>query len=117
MAEGPFEGLGATLRALREERGLTLEEAGRRAQVSISNLSRYERGATEPTLRVLGRILVAYEVDARKLVERMGSTKEESAHPVSPSPQEDVEDPILEAVRGALKRLGYTPEKDRAEGG
>jgi transcriptional regulator with XRE-family HTH domain len=118
QANSPFKGLGHALRELREERGLTLEEAGERAQVSTSNLSRYERDATEPTLRVLGRLLSAYQVDAAAFFERV--EKPGVAEPKASSDGRGgvggADDPFLEAVRGALKRLGYgAPDKDAAD--
>jgi transcriptional regulator with XRE-family HTH domain len=110
--EEPFRGLGKALRELRAEKGLTLKEAGSLAGVSFSNLAAYERGDGEPTLKVLSRILAAYKVDLHELADRM--------EPL-PSDVEDVEeepadmaddDPILDSVRRALKRLGFTPPSE-----
>jgi transcriptional regulator with XRE-family HTH domain len=115
MGVSHFQRLGATLRGIREEKGLTLEEAGRLAGVDYSSLGRYERGDVEPSLRTLGRILEAYRIDVSELGERMG--RNEIGAPAEAVAQPEA-DPFLEAVRGALKRLGYgAPGKDadRAE--
>lgn len=48
--------LGARVKALRAERGLTLEALAERADVSRAMLSRIERGESSPTAQLLGKI-------------------------------------------------------------
>jgi transcriptional regulator with XRE-family HTH domain len=50
---------GAVLRGLRQARGLTIEEAARRAKVSANYLGDVELGRRNPTLRVVAQILTA----------------------------------------------------------
>ena len=49
---------GAALRRLRQDRDLTIEEAARRAGVTANYLGDVERGQRNPTIRVVGRVLV-----------------------------------------------------------
>ncbi|GLC23751.1 helix-turn-helix domain-containing protein [Roseisolibacter agri] len=49
--------LGARVRAAREERGLTLRELARRAEVQVSDISRLERGLTGQPRLALGMAL------------------------------------------------------------
>lgn len=53
------ERLGATVRRLRREQGLTLESLGRRTGLSKSFLSQLESGRTNPTLSTLTRLALA----------------------------------------------------------
>lgn len=53
--------LATRLAQLRTERGWSLEELARRAEVSRSTLSRLERGEMSPTAALLGRLCTAYE--------------------------------------------------------
>ncbi|MEA2311838.1 MAG: hypothetical protein QOE28_1806 [Solirubrobacteraceae bacterium] len=53
------EALGAKVRALRQERGLTLKELGRRAGLSHPFLSQLERGLARPSLNSAERIAAA----------------------------------------------------------
>jgi transcriptional regulator with XRE-family HTH domain len=48
--------IGARIRALRGERGLTLDDLAQRADVSRGMLSRIERGESSPTAQLLGKI-------------------------------------------------------------
>ncbi len=48
--------VGARIKRLRKERGLTLKDLEARADVSAAHLSEIERGATSPTLGSLARI-------------------------------------------------------------
>jgi transcriptional regulator with XRE-family HTH domain len=103
MTAGPFDRLDVALRALRAKKGWTLEEAGRRAKVDAGNLSRYENGETQPTLHVLGRLLMAYESSIHALADLLVASGESNKDaPVAGEPA----DPFVEAVAGALRRLG-----------
>jgi transcriptional regulator with XRE-family HTH domain len=103
----PFEGLGSALRVLRESRGLTLQEAGRRADVDFGNISRYENDETVPSLPVLGRLLKGYGCSVRDLADLLEGDKQSPA-----------EDPFVSAVAGALDRLGISrPAHRRSEKG
>jgi transcriptional regulator with XRE-family HTH domain len=102
--EGPFERLDVALRALRLKKGWTLEEAGRRAKIDPGNLSRYERGENWPTLIVLGRLLTAYETSLHEIADLMASTGEPAK--AGERGKSEAADPFVEAVAGALRRLG-----------
>jgi len=105
MAEGPFGGLTVALRTMRLKKGWTLEQAGRRAKVDPGNLSRYETGSM-PTLVVLGRILMAYDMSLRDLADLL----EAGGEPTNGEPSgvaEIPDDPFVAAVAGALERLGF----------
>lgn len=55
LSEGAL--LGARVRALREDRGLSLRELARRAEVQVSDISRLERGLTRQPRLALGMSL------------------------------------------------------------
>jgi transcriptional regulator with XRE-family HTH domain len=55
------EQLGARLRQLREERGLTLREVGRRVGVSTSAVSQIERGVLRPSVNRLFALVTALD--------------------------------------------------------
>jgi XRE family transcriptional regulator, regulator of sulfur utilization len=54
--------VGAALAALRERRGLSLDEVSRQAGVSKSMLSQIERGHANPTVAVVWRLATAFGV-------------------------------------------------------
>lgn len=58
----PDPPFGSVLRRLRQERGLTIEEAATRAQVTANYLGDVERGQRNPTLKVVARILAGLRV-------------------------------------------------------
>jgi transcriptional regulator with XRE-family HTH domain len=60
-------GLGAQVRALRRERGLTLKALGRRAGLSHPFLSQVERGLARPSVDSVERIAGALEVPVGRL--------------------------------------------------
>jgi transcriptional regulator with XRE-family HTH domain len=108
MMAGPFDRVDVALRALRAKKGWTLEEVGRRAKVDPGNLSRYENGETLPTLHVLGRLLMAYGAsvhDFADLLAASGEANKGGAGVGARAAGEEV-DPFVEAVAGALRRLG-----------
>ena len=69
---GDFEqvlgGVGARLRALRRQRGVTLTALSATTGVSVSTLSRLESGARRPTLELLLPLARAYGVTLDELV-------------------------------------------------
>lgn len=54
--------LGARIREIRGEQGITLAELSARAQVSVAMLSHLERGQAAPSLKTLDRLRVALDV-------------------------------------------------------
>jgi len=67
--------LGALVRKLRRERGLTLTQLGKRIPMSPSNLSRLELGGQGPPAdEVISRIAAGLEVDAASLLRAAGRT-------------------------------------------
>lgn len=59
---------GEEIRALREERGYTLQELARRANLSLSYLSEIERGSKQPSLRTIDKIARALNVSKHRLL-------------------------------------------------
>ena len=60
--------VGATLQALRQTQGLSLDELSRRAGVSKSMLSQIERNQANPTVAVVWRLANALRVDLTELL-------------------------------------------------
>ena len=54
--------LGARIREIRGEQGITLAELSARAQVSVAMLSHLERGQAAPSLKTLDRLRLALDV-------------------------------------------------------
>ncbi|WKX73885.1 helix-turn-helix domain-containing protein [Streptomyces sp. XD-27] len=73
MGEDIEARLAARLAELRAERGWSLEEVARRADVSRSTLSRLERAEISPTAALLGRLCVAYERTMSQLLAEVES--------------------------------------------
>ncbi|HET6154523.1 MAG TPA: XRE family transcriptional regulator [Marmoricola sp.] len=61
-AKGLATAMGARLRERRNELGLSLSEAARRAEVSASYLTAVENGTSTPSLPVLSRVAHALEI-------------------------------------------------------
>ncbi|SRR5436305_583566 len=93
-----FELIGETLRRLRRERGLTLEELGERAELGRGQLSRIENHKQEATLSTLAKILTCQGVSRREFFRRYDLVESEAlaverekggvAAGASPSPPE-----------------------------
>lgn len=66
--DAPANRLGANLRRLRRDRRLTLEALAERSGVSRSMISKVERGESQPTTPVLGRLAEALAVGISGLV-------------------------------------------------
>ena len=62
---------GKILRALREERRLTLDEAGRKSRLSPNYIGDVERGMRNPTLKVVARILAGLRVSWAEFGDRV----------------------------------------------
>lgn len=60
---------GKKVRAFRESAGLSQEELAFRAGMKRSYLSDLERGTRNPTIKALGRLAVALEIDPYRLLE------------------------------------------------
>ena len=91
-----FALIGETLRRLRRERGLTLEELGERAELGRGQLSRIENHKQEATLSTLAKILACQGVSRREFFRRydlvesevQAIEREKSGAVASPSPPE-----------------------------
>jgi transcriptional regulator with XRE-family HTH domain len=93
--------LGAQVRALRRERGLTLKALGRRAGLSHPFLSQVERGLARPSMDSVQRIAGALEVPVGQL---WAPPRPEEAELIRREEGETVEE------RGAaLRELGAEP--------
>ena len=60
---------GGHIRALREERGYTLQDMGKRAKLSLSYLSEIERGSKRPSLKSIEKLAAALNVSKSQLIE------------------------------------------------
>jgi len=63
--------IGVTLRAERNERGLTLKQVSEGAHVSVSYLAEIERGEKDPSSRVLESIARGLDVEMSELLVRI----------------------------------------------
>jgi len=61
--------IGARIKALREQRGLSQEALAERAGITRGYLARLEIGRHEPTLTTLGKLAKALRVKVTKLIE------------------------------------------------
>lgn len=66
--------LGRELRRLRTNRGLSLQELARRADVSVGLLSQIERGISSPSLRTLTKLRSALDVSLGQLFDAPAPT-------------------------------------------
>ncbi|HAG07737.1 MAG TPA: transcriptional regulator [Peptococcaceae bacterium] len=64
---------GEEIRAVREERGYTLQELAKRAKLSLSYLSEIERGTKRPSMKALERIAAALDISKHRLIRGEGS--------------------------------------------
>ncbi len=60
---------GDQIRAMREERGYTLQDLARRASLSLSYLSEIERGSKRPSLKTIDKLASALNVSKAQLIE------------------------------------------------
>ena len=68
--------IGETLRAERNERGLTLKQVAEGAHVSVSYLAEIERGEKDPSSRVLESIATGLDVEVSGLLVRIAASLE-----------------------------------------
>lgn len=68
--------IGETLRAERNERGLTLREVAEGAHVSVSYLAEIERGEKDPSSRVLENISTGLGMEVSDLLVRVAGALE-----------------------------------------
>lgn len=64
---------GEKIRALREQRGYTLQELARRTSLSLSYLSEIERGSKKPSLKTMEKIASALNVPKTQLFEEVSA--------------------------------------------
>ena len=75
------------LRALRGERGWSLDELARRSAVSRATLSRLENAEVSPTTAVLGRLCSAFGLTMSRLLARLQlPLKKRPSSPASRTP-------------------------------
>lgn len=67
---GTFDLIGETLRRLRREKGLTLQELGQAARLGRGQLSRIENSHQKATLSSLGKLLVSMGVSRQEFFRR-----------------------------------------------
>lgn len=63
------ERFGQRLRAIRQERKLSLAELGERSQTNLNQISRYERAAVVPTIDIVFRLAEALGVSVGELLD------------------------------------------------
>ncbi len=93
--------LAARIRALRAERGLTLEALAERADVSRAMLSRIERGESSPTAQLLNKICGGLRITLSQLFA-------ESDEPASPLSRR-AEQPIWRDPASGYQRRNVSP--------
>ena len=59
---------GRRLRSLRTDRGLTQQQLGEEADLSFKYLGAIERGEENPSLKVIGKLAEALEVEPREML-------------------------------------------------
>lgn len=78
------EPLSAIVRRLRREAGLTLQELGRRADLSISTLSKIENEQMSPTYDTIQRLAIGFGIDVGELFSGQVSTSKNGRFTVTP---------------------------------
>jgi transcriptional regulator with XRE-family HTH domain len=71
--------IGETLRAERNQRGLTLKQVAQGAHVSVSYLAEIERGEKDPSSRVLESIAGGLDIEVSELLIRIAAALEPAA--------------------------------------
>lgn len=72
--------IGERLQLIRRERGFTLRQLAREADVSVAYLSKLERGDSSPTIDILTKIAGALRVSVAELTETSDKTKPLELH-------------------------------------
>jgi transcriptional regulator with XRE-family HTH domain len=101
LAAAPSAGLAAHLRALRHERGLTIEALAAASGVSRAMISKIERGASTPTATVLGRLATGLRVGLSRL---LGAAQPRRPVVLPPAAQ-----PIYKDAAGGFERRSISP--------
>lgn len=115
---GAFDHLGPALSRLRHDRGLLQREVARRADLTKSMISHYEREVSRPSLASLEKILDALGADLVDLHRAMTELRRldagggpdqagavSGAEPRHPSPVETPgPDPVVQEILGLLAR-------------
>ena len=68
--------IGETLRAERNERGLTLREVAEGSHVSVSYLAEIERGEKDPSSRVLESVAAGLDIEVSELLIKISAALE-----------------------------------------
>jgi transcriptional regulator with XRE-family HTH domain len=72
MARDPLLRLGANVRSIRHERGLTQEQLAHISGLSLSDVGRIERAERDPGVRVLVRLARGLDVPLTRLLDSVG---------------------------------------------
>lgn len=94
--------LGAALRLLRQERGMTQRELAHRTGVDPSQLSRYEGEAIDPSLRTLATILEAMNATLGDLEQAQGRIAALAEPKIEPKPHGRRGEVVRSGRRGYL---------------
>lgn len=86
---GTFELIGETLRRLRREKGLTLQELGRAAKLGRGQLSRIENNLQQATLSSLGKLLASLGVSRQEFFRRYDQIEAEKRREAGESATQD----------------------------
>lgn len=65
----PLNVFAANLRRLREDAGISQEELGLRVGIDVSNVSRYEAGKRDPSVRTVARLAAGIGIRPAALFE------------------------------------------------
>jgi transcriptional regulator with XRE-family HTH domain len=77
MKDKTLKDLGALIKKLRIEKGLSAVEFGYRCEMDKPNVSRLENGSANPTFLTLVRICKALEIELKDLFDDFIFTKDE----------------------------------------
>ncbi|MGN6662987.1 MAG: helix-turn-helix domain-containing protein [Solirubrobacterales bacterium] len=68
----PLPAVGKAARLLRQEAGLSQEDVARRGDVSLTHITRLENGRSNPTYKILERIVLGIGVSCAELFSLAG---------------------------------------------
>lgn len=101
---------GRNIRAIRKQKGLTLDELSALCGVSRDDLGLYERGRMTPRPGTVEKIARALETPITAIREGMGWTAQEAAERWEAEGGEPLRDGVLEAVRES-RGEDFTPDE------